>query len=255
MKFNSKTSVTDFFKRVIHRIDGVLLCLLIAASAVLAVFPEIALSTKLLRPNVDAVDARLIFMIMPFALFAEYVWFASSINSKHSLLLCMVLLTTAAIPFIVIKERSYASHPNKTPAPESASTFGPQLNPPPERKRNAMTPDERKNYAQTMFAQHPEQFPEERRPSILNGIVTLGMTPFEAKLAGGAFAYKVMADPSRWSPDTDPFKVMWAQSLQPDNSEIWMTFKNATQFSSESAHAFRVYIKNGHAVQIEKLGE
>lgn len=100
MKFNSKTSVTDFFRRVIHRIDGVLLCFLIAASVVLAVFPEIALSTKLLRPHEGVTDARLIFIMMPFALFAEYVWFASSVNSKHSLLLCVVLLTTAAIPFI-----------------------------------------------------------------------------------------------------------------------------------------------------------
>ena len=53
-----------------------------------------------------------------------------------------------------------------------------------------MTPDERGNYVQTMFTQHPELFPEDRRPSILNGVVVLGMTPFEARLAGGAFAYK-----------------------------------------------------------------
>ena len=54
----------------------------------------------------------------------------------------------------------------------------------------------------------------------MNGVVELGITPFEARLAGGAFAYKVVADKARWPENADPLKVMWAQSMQADDSEI-----------------------------------
>lgn len=116
-----------------------------------------------------------------------------------------------------------------------------------------MTPNERKIYAQTLFDQHPESFPENRRDLILKGRIELGMTPFEARLAGGAFAYEVIADPSRWPPNTDPFKVMWAQSVSPDNSEIWMTFKNSTQFPGGAECLFRVHFQRGNAVDLEKV--
>jgi hypothetical protein len=116
-----------------------------------------------------------------------------------------------------------------------------------------MTPEERKSYAQTMFAQHPELFPEDRRQSILDGVVLIGMTPFEARLAGGAFAYKVVADKTKWPEQSDPLKVMWAQSMQADGSEIWMTFKNLSQFPGGNDTTFRVYFEYGCAVTIEKL--
>ena len=114
---------------------------------------------------------------------------------------------------------------------------------------------ERNSYAQTMFAQHPELFPEDRRQSILDGVVLIGMTPFEARLAGGAFAYKVVADKAKWPEHSDPLKVMWAQSMQADNSEIWMTFKNSSQFLGGNDATFRVYFEHGRAVRIEKLKE
>ena len=116
-----------------------------------------------------------------------------------------------------------------------------------------MTPDERKKYAQTMFSQHPELFPQDRRPSILSGVVALGMTPFEARLAGGAFAYKVVADTTRWPENSDPLEVMWAQSKQADNSEIWMTFRNNIQFGEQKESSFRVYFQHGLSTIIEKL--
>jgi hypothetical protein len=118
-----------------------------------------------------------------------------------------------------------------------------------------MTPEERSNYARTMFEQNPEVFPKDRRPSILKGVVTLGMAPFEARLAGGAFAYKVTADKTKWPEHSDPMKVMWAQSMTSDNSEIWMTFKNSSQFPGEAESQFRVYFKHGRAIKIEKLKE
>ena len=118
-----------------------------------------------------------------------------------------------------------------------------------------MTPEERNSYAQTMFAQHPELFPEDRRQSILDGVVLIGMTPFEARLAGGAFAYKVVADKTKWPEQNDPLKVMWAQSMQSDDSEIWMTFMNSTQFQGSKEANFRVSFEHGHAVKIEQIKE
>lgn len=116
-----------------------------------------------------------------------------------------------------------------------------------------MTSDERRGYAQTMFVQHPELFPEDRRPAILNGVVEFGMTPFEARLAAGAFVFKVVADPNRWPEHSDPLKVMWAQSMLSDSSKIWMTFKNSTQFIGDTETLFRVYFEQGHAIKIEQL--
>jgi hypothetical protein len=113
--------------------------------------------------------------------------------------------------------------------------------------------EERRSYAQTIFVQHPELFPEDRRQSVLDGVVLIGMTPFEAKLAGGAFAYKVVADKAKWPEHSDPFKVMWAQSMQADNSKIWMTFKNNSQFFEGGETAFRVHFEHGRAVEIEKI--
>ncbi len=116
-----------------------------------------------------------------------------------------------------------------------------------------MLSKENASYAESMFEKHPEIFPEQFRPLILRGQIELGMTPFEAKLAGGAFFYKVDADQAVWPEHPDPFKVMWAQSLAPDNSEIWMTFSNATQFPGEPEGAFRVHFQHGKAVDITKV--
>jgi hypothetical protein len=79
------------------------------------------------------------------------------------------------------------------------------------------------------------------------------MTPFEAKLAGGSFAFKVVADTSRWAVNADPYNVMWTQSIMPDESEIWMTFKNKSQYPDEYERVFRVYFRRGKAIKIEKV--
>ncbi|GGX41889.1 hypothetical protein GCM10010946_20510 [Undibacterium squillarum] len=52
-----------------------------------------------------------------------------------------------------------------------------------------MAHEECKSYAPTMFAQHTELFPEDRRQSILDGVVLVGMTPFEARLRGGGLLH------------------------------------------------------------------
>lgn len=109
--------------------------------------------------------------------------------------------------------------------------------------------------ARKTFAEYPGLFPMERRQSILDGRIILGMTPYEAKLAGGAFFFRVIADKARWPAGTDPYKVMWRQSIEPDDSEIWMTFRNATQFPGEGERVFRVHFQRGKAVGIEKVEE
>lgn len=116
-----------------------------------------------------------------------------------------------------------------------------------------MTPVERQNYARNLFKEYPDQFPTEHRELILHGQITLGMAPFEARLAGGAFSYKVIADPKRWPPHTNPLDVMWQQSVKPDDSEIWMTFTNKTQYPDEPERQFRVHFQRGKAVDIQKL--
>jgi hypothetical protein len=118
---------------------------------------------------------------------------------------------------------------------------------------HCMTPEERKNNAKNMFNQYPDIFPLKNHSLILNGIVAVGMTPFEARLAGGAFTYKVIADKCRWPEQADPLKVMWGQSTQADASEIWMTFNNNTQFNQKESHPFVVYFKDGCAKKIEEV--
>ncbi len=83
----------------------------------------------------------------------------------------------------------------------------------------------------------------------------IGMTPFEARLAGGAFAYKVIVDKTKWQEHSHPLEVMWAQSTHADNSEIWMTFRNATQFPDKDETSFRVCFEHGRAVKIEQQKE
>lgn len=137
-----------------------------------------------------------------------------------------------------------------SPSPQALA----ETKPPIEKSENNMS-DERKNYALKTIAKHPQSFREIYRNAILDGRVELGMTPFEAKLAGGAFFFEVMADSSKWPDGTDPYKVMWTQTESPDKSEIWMIFKNSTQFSTEFDCAFRVYFKQGKAVNIERMAK
>lgn len=112
---------------------------------------------------------------------------------------------------------------------------------------------ERHGAANKIFMTYPKLFPEERRQSILDGVILIGMTPFEAKLAGGAFFYKIIVDESKWPKNTNPLKVMWAQSIETDKSQIWMTFKNKSQFGGANEEVFGVYFEHGRALTIEKI--
>lgn len=120
---------------------------------------------------------------------------------------------------------------------------------------NTLSPKQRRrNEILQIFKDYPDKISPAIQEKILAGAIVLGMSPYDAYLAAGAFAFKVIADPAKWEKNADPYKVMWAQSTQPDDSQIWMTFENDTQYSAEGKQSFRVFFKNGKAVEIEKLG-
>ena len=112
----------------------------------------------------------------------------------------------------------------------------------------------RRNEVLQIFKDYPDKISPAIQEKILAEQIVLGMTPYDAYLAAGAFAFKVIADPARWEKNADPYKVMWAQSTSPDDSQIWMTFENDTQYPAEVKQSFRVFFKGGQAVEIEKLG-
>ena len=116
---------------------------------------------------------------------------------------------------------------------------------------SGMPNDERRAGVLKMFTQEPDFFREERRASILKGVVEIGMSPHEARLAGGAFFYRVVADTSKWPEHSDPMRVIWAQTMHPDNSEITMTFKNSSQSPKCEEMAFEVHFVKGRVVRIE----
>ena len=121
---------------------------------------------------------------------------------------------------------------------------------------NAIIPSvvRRRNEALQAFKDCSEKISFEMQEKIIAHQVVLGMTPHEAYLAAGSkFAFKVIADKSKWKGNSDPLTVMWTQSIDPDNSEIWMTFTTDTQYSGEGLNHFMVYFRGGKALKISKL--
>ena len=91
--------------------------------------------------------------------------------------------------------------------------------------------------------------------SIQQKQVKKGMNPYEAHLAGGAYAFRVIADPKHWKEDADPYHVIQAQTLHPDDSQIWMTFQNETQYPNEGLQTFQVTFQQGKVVEIHLLSK
>lgn len=109
---------------------------------------------------------------------------------------------------------------------------------------------ERLEFAKETIRQFGDKISEQAQKAILEQRVILGMSPYEAYMAAGAFAFKVHADQSKWPANADPYSVMWAQSTQPDDSQIWMTFETATQFSEKGVTRFTIVFEHGRAVEI-----
>jgi hypothetical protein len=116
--------------------------------------------------------------------------------------------------------------------------------------RADMTIDEKtRQIAQREIEANPGRFSEEAKRNILMQKITMGMTPHEARLAGGSFFYKVEADP-RWPRGSDPLIVIASQTDQPDDSKITLTFRNTTQFQTREATTFRVEIRRGRVTEV-----
>ena len=109
--------------------------------------------------------------------------------------------------------------------------------------------------ARQAFSEYPEKFSDKVREKILARQVDVGMDTYQAYLAAGAFSYIVQADPQKWPPHTDPYRVIWAQPNSPDNSEITMTFKTDTQYPGEGIQSFRVHFRLGCVTEIARLPE
>ena len=107
--------------------------------------------------------------------------------------------------------------------------------------------------AQEEIRKHGDKISLEAREHILVQRVVLGMSPFEALLAGGTFVFRVQADRKVWPRGTDPYRIIYGQSLAPDDSKIWMTFKTETQFPGEGRQRFTVEFERGKAILIKKL--
>jgi len=112
--------------------------------------------------------------------------------------------------------------------------------------------EKRKSYVLRVLQEKGFLIRPEYVESVVGGVVKIGMTPFEAKAAGGAFAYKVVPDAGFWKPDEDPLKVLWAQVDSPDKSQITMHFKNASQFSTDVGVSFIVKFELGRVVSIKE---
>jgi hypothetical protein len=106
-------------------------------------------------------------------------------------------------------------------------------------------------YAKEAIQLYGDQIPAHIQKEILAQQITLGMSPYEAKLAGGAFYFKVEADPKKWPPNADPYEVISKQSTNPDDSKIWMTFETSTQFPEKGLTKFTVFFGKGKAVSID----
>lgn len=118
-----------------------------------------------------------------------------------------------------------------------------------------MLSDEDQAEARQMFKEHPHMFPEQNRPAILAGRIVVGMSPLETKLAGGGFTYQIKADPKRWPAQTHPMAVLGAQSTEPDDSEIVLTFRNRTQYPGQPQTTFQVEFFKGRVSNIQPVSQ
>jgi len=91
------------------------------------------------------------------------------------------------------------------------------------------------------------------KTSIEHGKIINGMNTLQASLAGGAYFFRVIADSDIWDKDIDPNIVIKAQVDKPDNSKIWMTFQNTTQYLTKEPESFQVEFQKGKVVKIARI--
>jgi len=100
---------------------------------------------------------------------------------------------------------------------------------------------------------HGNMISTKNQELIIKQKISLGMSPYEAQLAAGNYAFKVEADPNIWPPNSDPYAVIKRQVNHPDKSKIWLTFENTTQYPESGNTKFTVYFENGCVISIKKM--
>lgn len=105
-----------------------------------------------------------------------------------------------------------------------------------------------------VFKDHPEKFSTEVVAAYRARRIVEGMDPYLASKAGGAFQYRVDPD-HKWSPATDPLRIIFAQAMHPDDSKIWMTFENSTQFPERGLVRFAATVEHGVVTRIAPVGK
>jgi hypothetical protein len=98
-----------------------------------------------------------------------------------------------------------------------------------------------------------ELFDDRFKEAITKGIVEIGMNIDQAILAGGDYSFIVSADEKVWGKESNPYRVIDAQFLNPDDSDIKLIFYNNTQFGENEPVSFRVQIMRGKVVSIKRL--
>lgn len=99
----------------------------------------------------------------------------------------------------------------------------------------------------------PPPTPAAFQAAIQKGVVLKGMSLEEASAAGGPHVSAIQRDRTVWpKEDTDPWQILAAQRLHPDNSKIRLLFQNRTQFGTPERVQFTVEFVHGRAVSIER---
>jgi hypothetical protein len=94
---------------------------------------------------------------------------------------------------------------------------------------------------------------QEIKTAIQNGIVIIGMCPFQAFAAAGLPGpYMIKQDDTKWSQYTPPPNIINAQCNEPDSSIIELAFRNSTQFNTKKPTYFRVRFIYDRSVLIDQ---
>ena len=109
-------------------------------------------------------------------------------------------------------------------------------------------------FSMSILREYGDKIAPHIQEAILAQKVIVGMPPYEAYLAGGKFSFEVKADAAKWPNDADPYKVIEAQTMHPDASEMWFIFENSTQFPEKGIVKFMVYVSNGRVANIQETG-
>ena len=93
----------------------------------------------------------------------------------------------------------------------------------------------------------------EVRAALEKGQVIKGMSLQEASIAGGPYISAIDRDRAVWpNENADPWQILEAQQLHPDNSKINLLSQNVTQFNTQQRVQFTAVFARGRVVRIER---